>query len=407
MKTAIARKIFHNVLGDIVNGHLVINYISSGKRYEFGDPAKEPSGMMNITDDSLIYEILTQGEFALGMGYVNGKWKSPSMYLVLLVFMLNEERFRRLNARFSRIDIRARLLRKRIRRRTQNTLENCRREVGVTYGIGNDFYEMMLGPSMNYSCAIWPRPDATLEEAQEYKMRLITRKAKIEKKNSVLEIGCGWGTLTNFISSTTGARVKGIALCDEQIRYCKEKYPQLDFEYLDYREIKGTYDSIVSVGMAEHVGRPYMDSFIKIVADHLREGGRFVLHTMIYHGVDLFMSGGTEKHLNFSSVLMPNADSPTPSQVVKSALRSGLLRLLHYDTFGIHYTRTAQEWLKNMQKNRNEILKRYPEKLYRSHEYSWQMGGAAMETGTSLAQMVFEKMPYGSPLSDISVYSAW
>jgi cyclopropane-fatty-acyl-phospholipid synthase len=256
----------------------------------------------------------------------------------------------------------------------------------------------MLGPSMNYSCAIWPRADATLEEAQEYKMQLVARKAKIEKGQRVLEIGCGWGTLADYISRTTGGRVKAIALCHEQVDYCRRKYPHLDFEYRDYREIEGTYDSIVSVGMAEHVGRFYMDEYMRIVGEHLRQGGRFVLHTMIYHGVDLFMSGGARKHLNFSSVLMPNADSPTPSQVVKSALRSGALRLLHYETFGIHYTRTAQEWLKNLKAHKAEILGRYPEKLFRSHEYSWYMGGAAMETGTSLVQMVFEKNPYGDPL---------
>jgi cyclopropane-fatty-acyl-phospholipid synthase len=399
VKNILARKIFHRVLNGIGVGNLVVNYTFSGERHEFGDPEGAPCGIMNIGDERLVYDVLTQGEFALGMGFVNGKWSSPSPYHVLLVFMLNEERFRNLTDRLSRLDPRARLLRKRIERRSRNTLENCRREVGITYGIGNDFYEMMLGPSMNYSCAIWPHSGATLEEAQEHKMKLVARKARIGKGDRVLEIGCGWGTLADFINRTTGARVKGIALCREQIGYCREKYPHLDFEYLDYRHIEGDYDSIVSVGMAEHVGSRYMDEFMKIVGEHLRHGGRFVLHTMIYHGADLFMSGGTEKHLNFSSVLMPNADSPTPSSIVKSALRSGTLRLLHYETFGIHYTRTAQEWLKNLMAHREEIIGRYPEKLFKSHEYSWYMGGAAMETGTSLVQMVFEKAPYGAPIT--------
>jgi cyclopropane-fatty-acyl-phospholipid synthase len=403
MKARIARKLFHSILKSIHNGRLVVNYTSEGRSFEFGDPGAEPCGIMNITDSGLVHEIVTQGEFALGMGYVNGKWDSPSLYHVVLVFMLNEERIGKFTRMLSAFDLKAKMLKSRFDRRMRNTIENCRKEVGVTYGIGNDFYELMLGPSMNYSCAIWPRADASLEEAQEHKMGLVARKARISRGQSVLEIGCGWGTLSDYIHRSTGARVKGIALCREQIEYARQKYPHLDFEYRDYREIDGAYDSIVSVGMAEHVGRPYMDAFMSKVGSLLKLGGRFVLHTMIYHGVDLFMARGAEKHLNFSSVLMPNADAPTPSQIVKSALGTGALRLLHSETFGIHYTRTAQEWLKNLHRHREELLKRYPEKLYRSHEYSWHMGGAAMETGASLVQMVFEKKPFGSPIRDTVV----
>jgi len=355
---------------------------------------------MNIHDESLVYEIMTQGEFALGMGYVNGKWDSPSMYHVLLVLMLNEEKFRNHIRLLSKLDPRALSLKKNIARRTSNTIENCRKEIGVTYDIGNEFYRLMLGPSMCYTCAIWPRPTATLEQAQEHKLKLITEKAKIKKGHRVLDIGCGWGTLCNYIHKKTGAVTKGIALSREQINWCKEKYPKLDFEYCDYREFDGMYDSIVSVGMAEHVGTPYWDTFMKKVGDHLKDGGRFVLHLMVYHGHDIFKTDGKQKYLNFSSVLMPNADSPTPSMIVKSAMNTGLLRLLHYETFGIHYTRTAQEWLKNMAKNREKILEKFPEKLYKAHEYSWHMGQACMETGTSLLQVVFEKKPYGSPVKD-------
>ncbi len=96
----------------------------------------------------------------------------------------------------------------------------------------------------------------------------------------------------------------------EQINWCKDNYPHLDFEYCDYREVEGEYDAIVSVGMAEHVGTPYWDTFMEKVGGLLKPGGRFVLHTMIYHGNDLFKTDGKNKYLNFSSVLMPNADSP-------------------------------------------------------------------------------------------------
>ncbi len=136
---------------------------------------------MNIRDESLVYEIVTQGEFALGIGYVNGKWDSPSMYHVLLVFMLNEEIFRKSIGFLSKLDFGALSLKRSIKRRTANTIENCRKEIGITYDIGNDFYRLMLGPSMCYTCAIWPHPGATLEQAQEHKLKLITGKSKDQK----------------------------------------------------------------------------------------------------------------------------------------------------------------------------------------------------------------------------------
>jgi len=398
MNSKIAKIIFHSILNKIQAGHLEINYLNSEKKLLFGKPGSKPHGIINISDDSLISEIITQGEFALGMGYVNGKWDSPSAYHALLVFMLNEHYFRKPIQLLSKFDTRSLLIHKKISSQKQNTIENCRKEVGATYDIGNDFYKLMLGPSMNYTCAIWPRWDATLEEAQNHKMKLITEKAKISKNDRVLDIGCGWGSLCNYIHKNTGASVKGIALSQQQINYCRETYPHLDFEYCDYREMSGYYDSIVSVGMAEHVGTRYFDVYMKKVNSHLKPGGRFVLHTMIYHGNDVFMHNNKKKHLNFSAVLMPNADSPTPSLIVKSALGTGNLRLLHSETFGIHYSRTAKEWMKNLERNKEEILKIYPEKLYKCHEYSWHMGSAAMETGISLIQMVFEKNPYGSCL---------
>ncbi len=394
MNKHINRKILHSILKKIKTGFLEINYIDSGEKISFGIPGSKPHGIMNIMDSSLISEIITQGEFGIGMGYVKGKWDSPSVYHVMLVFMLNEHYFRKKIQLFSKINFRSLLLQKQLEKRRQNSIENCRKEIGITYDIGNDFYKHMLGPSMCYTCAIWPHPEATLEEAQENKMKLITQKARIDKSHSVLDIGCGWGSLCSYIHDNTGAKVKGIALSHEQINYCKETYPHLDFEYCDYREFTGEYDRIVSAGMAEHVGTEYFGAFMKKVNAHLKPGGRFVLHTMIYHGNDVFMDG--EKPLNFSSVLMPNADSPTPALIVKHALRTGELRLLHYETFGIHYARTAHEWLANLQKNRDKILQRYSEKLYKSHEYSWHMGSAAMETGISLLQIVFEKNNYGS-----------
>ncbi|MCP4132530.1 MAG: class I SAM-dependent methyltransferase [bacterium] len=399
MKEKVCKMLFHRLLSQVKVGFLTVVYEGADEQYQFGDKNSELRGVINITDAGFLYDALTQGEIGLGMGYVTGKWNSPSAYKVVLVLMLNEEYFRQLMKKFSAFSIKARMSRKNIWDKKRNTIENCRKEIGITYDIGNDFYELMLGPTMLYSCAIWPHAGASLDEAQVNKMKIITKKARIEKSHKVLEIGCGWGTLSNYIHEETGANIRGVALSREQIAYCREKHPHITFDYTDYRELEGEYDRIVSCGMAEHVGRDYMDTYFQVLSDRLKPGGRFVLHTMIYHGNEIFMMDDKNKYLNFTAVLMPNADSPTPGSLVKSAMKTGNLRLIHLEEFGIHYTRTAQEWFKNMEANKSEIMKKYPGGLYKAHEYSWYMGAACMETGTSLVHMVFEKETFGSPVT--------
>jgi cyclopropane-fatty-acyl-phospholipid synthase len=216
-------------------------------------------------------------------------------------------------------------------------------------------------------------------------------------------MGCGWGTLADYIQRTTGAKVKGIALSQEQIAWAKEHYPSCEFEYLNYDDATGTYDRIVSVGLAEHVGRGNLDDFMRLVCELLVPGGRFVMHTMCsYDGV--LMLNTNDRWTSFASVAMPNGDVPSMANIVRSAMNSGMMRIVHSETFGVHYARTGNAWLENVIRNRDRIVAAYSEELYRTYVYSWCMGSAAFETGITLARFVFEKKPFGSPLTDSMLY---
>ena len=151
--------------------------------------------------------------------------------------------------------------------------------------------------------------------------------------------------------------------------------------------------------MAEHVGRPNLDRFLRLVSDHLRPGGRFVLHTMQSHD-GVLMRSEHERWTSFASVAMPNGDVPSMANLVRSAMKSGDMRIVHTETFGVHYARTGRAWLQNVIRHRDEIVRTYSEELYRTYVYSWSMGSAAFETGITLAHLVFEKKPFGAPLAD-------
>jgi len=397
----IGKKLLHYLFSKITVGGLRVVYTTSGKTFFFGQPSSPIQGEIVIHDEHLVWDVITLSELGLGMGFVNELWESDSPYHLLLVLLLNEDKFRNVLLNGYRFDWKAFKTAREIKRKIKNNrlIEHCRKQIGLTYDIGNDFYHLMLGPTMMYSCAIWPNADASLDEAQHYKAKVIVDKLKIEANHRVLDIGCGWGTLCHYIREKTNARVKGIALSHNQIDECKQRYPHIEFEYKDYREERGQYDRIVSVGMMEHVGIENIPVFLEQVLQLLKPGGLCLIHYLQPYD-NIFVDDHHQTHPSWGAVLMPNAKSPTHSELVKAVMNTGRLRILHTETFAIHYARTGKYWLENLKRNKEKILKKYPLKVYKSHEYAWHLGSAAMETGYCLLQVVLEKKALGSSYHD-------
>jgi cyclopropane-fatty-acyl-phospholipid synthase len=155
------------------------------------------------------------------------------------------------------------------------------------YDVGNDFYRLVLGPSLVYSCAYFPRPDATLEEAQAAKLDLVCRKLGLEPGMRLLDVGCGWGSLVIHAAETYGVDAVGITLSAEQAKLARERVDErglgdrVDIRVADYRDTAdGPYDAISSVGMAEHVGRAQLGTYASTLLALLRPGGRLLNHAI-------------------------------------------------------------------------------------------------------------------------------
>ncbi len=398
LSSRLAEKLFLGLCSRMEVGHLELT-TPEGRRFGFGPEDARTRADMQILDPNLYWQMLSQGDWGVGWGFVEKKWETSDPRNVALVFMLNEHVFRRTIRWLKALSPAMHWITLRNRHDQSRKEQVRRRTISECYDVGNDFFRWVLGPSMVYTGAIWPHPDATLEEAQENKLRLVTKKAQIEAHHSVLDLGCGWGTLDDYIHRNTGAKVKGITLSRNQVEWAKEHYPGCEFEYLNYENITGLYDRIVCVGLAEHAGRENLDDFMKLVSDHLVPGGRFFLHTMqSYDGV--LMASPTERWTSFASVAMPNGDTPSMSNLVKAAMNSGQMRILHTETYGVHYARTGLAWRKNTMRHREDIIRAYSEELYRTYVYSWSMGSAAFETGLTLVHIVFEKQPFGAPLKN-------
>ncbi len=396
----------HRLLSKIRHGRLIL--ISAGQRRLYGDSDSALEGTLVVHDGSFFGDVARRGEVGLGQSYVDGKWSSPDLENLGLVLQLNIDAFLPM-IKGGTIMLFASGWIEQLKQRwisgwRESTAEQSRRGMAVAYDVGNDFFRLMLGPSMLYSCAVWASPEHTLDQAQEHKIQLLIDKLDLAPEHSVLDVGCGWGTLLRAIHARHGCCVRGVSLAEKQLELCRQTLPEGRFDYLDYRDLDDaqTYDRIVSVGMIEHVGSEYLQAFMDTIARLLKPGGRAVLHTMIV-GDTLDLAPGLHLDSFISRTIMPIACIPTPGELLQAINRTQNLYPVHYERFGQHYGRTMREWRKNVLDHEDAIAERYSREHVRVYDYIWGMSaGSFISSNFDLLQLVVDKGPIGSrnPVSD-------
>jgi cyclopropane-fatty-acyl-phospholipid synthase len=259
------------------------------------------------------------------------------------------------------------------------------RNVEAHYDIGNELYMAMLGPTMTYSCGYW-REAKTLEEAQNAKHELICRKLRFEPGMRVLDIGCGWGGFAKYAAERYGVHVTGITLSPAQAQYAEKSCTDLPVKIRlqDYRDVQGSFDRIVSVGMFEHVGpRNYREYFAR-VRPNLGWNGLFLLHTI--------GSLSSARRLNdwIGRYIFPNAVLPSGSQIQHSS--EGLLVLEDWHNFGVDYDKTLMSWYANFSSAWPALKQKYNERFHRMWRYYLlTCAGSFRARHTQLWQVVFSK----------------
>jgi cyclopropane-fatty-acyl-phospholipid synthase len=213
------------------------------------------------------------------------------------------------------------------------------------YDIGNDLYEHMLDPRMIYSCAYWERAH-TLEEAQRAKLDLVFGKLALKPGQRVLDVGCGWGGALAYAARTYGVEGTGITISREQADYARAKCAGLPVEILlqDYREMRGDFDHIYSIGMFEHVGPKNYRTFMQTMRRCLRPDGRFLLHTI---GVN---RAGARRSNDpwIEKYIFPNSKLPTEGQIM--AASRGSFRVAGRQAIGSNYVPTLRAWRANFER---------------------------------------------------------
>ena len=269
-----------------------------------------------------------------------------------------------------------------------NTLSGSRDNIHHHYDIGNAFYELWLGATMGYTCAYYPTPDATLDEAQLAKMDHVCRKLRLRPGESVVEAGCGWGMLAMHMARRYGVRVRAFNISHEQIVWARERAAreglaaQIEYVEDDYRNISGQYDAFVSVGMLEHVGLKNYPTLGGVVQRCLSGRGRGLIHS-IGRNAPALLQPWIEKRI------FPGGYPPAPSEMAR-IFEPWDLSILDVENLRLHYAQTLRHWLALFEGASERVRSMFDERFVRMWRLYLAGSIAAFTTGSlQLVQVVF------------------
>jgi cyclopropane-fatty-acyl-phospholipid synthase len=243
----------------------------------------------------------------------------------------------------------------------RHSKERDARAVRHHYDVSNEFFELFLGPTMVYSCAIWRDGEKkTLEEAQEEKLDTVARKLAIKEGERVLDVGCGWGGFPLWAATRYGADVVGITLSPPQAEKARRRAEEagvadrVDIRVMDYRDLATTgerFDAIASIGMVEHVGASQIEVYAETLAGLLDSGGR-----LLNHGITRLRHTDAEAGAFSERYVFPDAAPLHLSRNLLALERAGFVTR-HVEDFGMDYAETLKHWAKNLDDNLEEATR--------------------------------------------------
>ena len=335
---------------------------------------------IQVHDERFYHRVLAKRELGLGESYVDGWWDVKRLDQLIAHILMADPR--------NKLKVSLPMVRSFISATVQNrqSVTRANRNAAHHYNIGNDLYERMLDKRMIYSCGYW-RDAKNLNEAQEAKLDLICRKLHLKRGMTVLDIGCGWGGFAEYAAKNYGAQVTGISPAAEQIKVARERTKGLPvfIEQKDYRELSGSFDRIVSIGMLEHVGPKNYKTFFKLCHSMLNDGGIMLHHTIGNIGSVPDIDPWIDKYI------FPGAVLPSLTQISRATERQLIVEDIH--NFGPDYDKTLMAWHKNFIAHYPEIQDRYDERFYRMwNYYLLSCAGAFRTRQIQLWQIVMRKI---------------
>jgi cyclopropane-fatty-acyl-phospholipid synthase len=342
--------------------------LPNGERREFAGTQPGPHGVLHIRSRKLIGHVLKNGEVGFGEAYLEDLWDSPDLASLLAVMHVNEPYYKgpyekNALARF------AGWVRHRLR---ANSKTGARANIEYHYDLGNEFYKMWLDETLAYSSGMFLRADESLKEAQLNKFRLMHERLGLDASHHLLEIGSGWGGFAIHAAQQSGCRVTSITLSREQLAEAQRRAAaagvadRVTFELRDYRDVRETYDRVVSIEMYEAVGEQYWPAYFGAIARALKPGGRAAIQgiTIAARQFDEYR----RKQDFIQKYIFPGGMLCPPGLFQDLAAEAGL-RPQDVRFYGTDYADTLAHWHRNVLAARERIVAKFDERFLRLWRY--------------------------------------
>ena len=335
-------------------------------KFVIGNPKKEKPIEVKLLDKNLNYKLLLYPDLYFGEAYTDGSLiiqnGSLTDFLDLSFKNIGRSDINIYNKTLKKIKGTYRYL------TNFNKILKSKKNVTHHYDISEKLYDLFLDENRQYSCAYFKNENDTLENAQSNKINHIIKKLNILPNQKILDIGSGWGTLAIEIANKTKASVTGITLSENQLEYSQKKAKELNlenqvqFKLMDYRQLNEKFDRIVSVGMFEHVGRKFYQTYFNKIFKLLNEDGISLIHTIGS------VNPPRDPQPWITKYIFPGGYTPSLSEISRPIENSGLV-ISDMEVLRMHYSHTLRHWKERFLSKKDIVLEMFDEKFLRMWEF--------------------------------------
>jgi cyclopropane-fatty-acyl-phospholipid synthase len=379
-------------IAGLTEGLLTLRENGSGTT--FGHAAADGlAAEVEVKDPAFWRRVATGGTLGSAESYAAGEWDTPDLTSVVRLVARNVSAMDGLEQGLARLRRPVDAVWHALRR---NTRTGSRRNIAEHYDLGDDFFALMLDPTLTYSCGIFERPEATLEEASIAKIDRLCRMLRLGADDHLLEIGTGWGAFAIHAASRYGCRVTTTTISANQLARARQRVADAGLSdrvtvlHADYRDLTGRFDKIVSVEMLEAVGAAFYETFFARCGSLLEDDGLMALQVIT------IADARYEQHVRgvdfIKRYVFPGSNIPSITALLQAATRASDLTLRQLEDIGPHYATTLAAWRANLAANADVVGKLTEERFRRIwHFYLCYCEAGFAERYLGDAQMLFAK----------------
>jgi cyclopropane-fatty-acyl-phospholipid synthase len=356
-------------------------HLPDGTIHRFGSEGAKPQAELHVRDWRFFRRVLMDGDIGFAEAYMEGLCDTPDLAGLIALLADNEKSL----GRMAHTNVLHDLALKFLHWQRRNSRHGSRRNIHAHYDLGNEFYRLWLDPTMTYSSALYEGTDGKpLEAAQTAKYERILEQISAKQGDSILEIGCGWGGFAET-AARRGMRVTGVTISRQQLEYARARLERagladrVDLQFCDYRDMKGSYDHIVSIEMIEAVGERYWPDYFAALKRHAAPGGSILVQAIVIAD-DFFES--YRRHPDFiQTYVFPGGMLLSPTSLREQCRQAGL-KVAELYSFGLDYARTLETWLGRFDRVTDQVARMgFDDRFRRMWRYYLAYCAAGFSTG--------------------------